>query len=140
MRSNSNRKHNQIQHFDHLKIRVQSTRNKDSSHEEQKSFSQIDKATRNTISTTFNKSAFDTSSQSFIDRRIELSLENASHLTTSLVYKAITPAKTGAIANPVRSGQKLQQLYQTRCFYGNVLRGSQYRMVAMFWVSCYLEC
>jgi hypothetical protein len=59
-----------------LEIRVQSTRDKDSSDEERKSLSQVNKATRNTVSATFDKSALDTSYQSFIDGRIELSLED----------------------------------------------------------------
>ena len=85
---------NTTKFFNHLKICVQSMRNKDSSNEEQKSFNQIDKATHNTISATFSKSVFDTGSQSFIDWSIKLSLQNASHLITSFVCKAITPAKT----------------------------------------------
>ena len=58
-------------------------RNKDSSNEEQKRFNWIDKATHNTISATFNKSVFDTGSQSFIDWSIKLSLQNA--------FKCLTP-------------------------------------------------
>jgi hypothetical protein len=60
-----------------LEIRVQSTSDKDSSDEEQKSFSQVDKATCDTVRATFDESAFDARSQSFVNGKIELSLEDA---------------------------------------------------------------
>jgi hypothetical protein len=60
-----------------LEIRVRSTSDKDSSDEEQKSFSQVDKAACDTVCATFDESASDAGSQRFVNGRIESGLEYA---------------------------------------------------------------